>query len=87
MHDVRDLQWPGVSPFRIGSRVLAELRAMAHGMGVDPTSYLRRAVRPDELFFVTSFADSMALARRAVQRSHRAMRLVRVTLRVKARNG
>ena len=75
MHDVRDLQWPGGSPLRIGSRVLAELRAMAHGMGVDPTSYLRRAVRPDELFFVTSFADGMALARRAMQRSHRAMRL------------
>ena len=74
MHDVRDLQWPGGSPLRIGSRVLAELRAMAHGMGVDPTSYLRRAVRPDELFFVTSFADGMALARRAMQRSHRAMR-------------
>ena len=68
MHDVRDLQWPSGSPLRIGSRVLAELRAMAHGMGVDPTSYLRRAVRPDELFFVTSFADGIALARQATQR-------------------
>ena len=66
MHDVRDLLWPDDSPRRIGSRVLAELRAMAHGMGVNPTSYLRRAVRPDELFFVMSFDEGAALVRQEI---------------------
>jgi hypothetical protein len=28
-------------------------------MGRTPTSYLRRAVRPDEVFFITSFADAI----------------------------
>jgi hypothetical protein len=40
-----------------------------HGMGTMTTSYLRRAVRPDELFFVTSFDDGAALARHAAARS------------------
>jgi LmbE family N-acetylglucosaminyl deacetylase len=68
MHDVRDMQWPPGRPYpQAVHRIAAELRAMAHGMGVDPTSYLRRAVRPDELFFVTSFADGTELARQAVK--------------------
>jgi LmbE family N-acetylglucosaminyl deacetylase len=66
MHDVRDLQWPVGSPHQqAGSRIVAELRALAHGMGRVPTSYLRRAVRPDELFFLMSIEDSIAFARRA----------------------
>ena len=64
-HDLRDLQWPVESS--TGRRIAMELRAFAHGMGRTPTSYLRRALRPDELFFVMSFADGMALARRAMQ--------------------
>jgi LmbE family N-acetylglucosaminyl deacetylase len=68
MHDVREMQWPIVSPYQqAGRRVAAELRALAHGMGVVPTSYLRRAVRPDELFFVTSFEAGVALARQAIK--------------------
>jgi hypothetical protein len=68
MHDVRDMQWPtGATYQQVGHRIAAELRALAHGMGVAPTSYLRRAVRPDELFFVTSFDDGMMLVRRAVE--------------------
>ena len=36
MHDVRDLQWPtGATYQQVGLRVAAELRALAHGMGVD----------------------------------------------------
>ena len=66
MHDVRDMQWPVGSP-QVGLQIVRELRALAHGMGVVPTSYLRRAVRPDELFFVTSFDDGMTLVRRAVE--------------------
>ena len=69
MHDVRDLQWPAGAPHRqLGPHVAAELRALGHGMGVMPTSYLRRAVRPDELFFVMSFDDSIALARQAEEK-------------------
>ena len=49
MHDVRDFQWPPDAFRQVGSRVAAELRGLVHGMGVMPTSYLRRAVRPDEL--------------------------------------
>jgi LmbE family N-acetylglucosaminyl deacetylase len=68
MHDVRDIQWPPDRPGRqVGRRMMEELRGLAHGMGTSPTSYLRRAVRPDELFFVTSIEDGLALARRAVE--------------------
>jgi LmbE family N-acetylglucosaminyl deacetylase len=76
MHDVRDMQWPtGARYQQIALRVSAELRALAHGMGVVPTSYLRRAVRPDELFFVVSFEDGMTLARRTVEQEVSAVRL------------
>ena len=70
MHDVRDMQWP-IEPRhqRVGSRIAAEFRAWAHGMGHKPTSYLRRAVRPDELFFVTSLEVSAALARAAAEQN------------------
>jgi LmbE family N-acetylglucosaminyl deacetylase len=66
MHDVRDIQWPVNSTYR--SRIVAELRAWVKGMDITPTSYLRRAVRPDELFFVTSIDGCRALARRAMER-------------------
>jgi LmbE family N-acetylglucosaminyl deacetylase len=67
MHDVRAMQWPVDSSYQqVALRVASELRALAHGMGVVPTCYLRRAVRPDELFFVTSFDDFMGLVRRVV---------------------
>jgi hypothetical protein len=60
MHDIRDIDWPTAAPFNVaGRRLRGELRGFAHGMGRTPTSYLRRAVRPDELFFVTSFADAI----------------------------
>jgi LmbE family N-acetylglucosaminyl deacetylase len=70
MHDVRDMRWPtGATYQQVCLRVAAELRALAHGMGVVPTNYLRRGVRPDELFFITSFTDGMTLARLAVQQN------------------
>jgi hypothetical protein len=66
MHDIRDMDWSGAAPMKItGRRLLDELRGLAHGMGRVPTCYLRRAVRPDELFFVMSFSDAIAHARRA----------------------
>jgi LmbE family N-acetylglucosaminyl deacetylase len=70
MHDLRDIQWPPTAAAhrRAGARIVQELRAWVHGMGVDPTSYLRRAVRPDELFFVASFEDALAMARQALER-------------------
>jgi LmbE family N-acetylglucosaminyl deacetylase len=68
MHDLRELQWPaGESYHQACSRIAAELRALAHGMGLNPTSYLRRAVRPDELFFVTSFDFGIGLACQALE--------------------
>jgi LmbE family N-acetylglucosaminyl deacetylase len=68
MHDLREMQWPNDSTRQAGARLMAELRALAHGMGIVPTSYLRRAVRPDELFFVMSFTEGSALARREAER-------------------
>ena len=70
MHDLREIQWPpaAASHRRAGARIVLELRAWVHGMGVDPTSYLRRAVRPDELFFVASCEDALAMARQAIER-------------------
>jgi len=66
MHDIRDIDWSDGAPMKIaGRRLLAELRGLAHGMGRMPTSYLRRALRPDEVFFVMSFADAIEHARRA----------------------
>jgi LmbE family N-acetylglucosaminyl deacetylase len=70
MHDLRNLHWPpaAAEQWRAGARIVPELRAWVHGMGVDPTSYLRRAVRPDELFFVASCEDALGMARQAVAR-------------------
>ena len=53
MHDVRDVQassrvdWPTAL-----KRCRTQIHAAIHGLGLPPTSYLRRAVRPQELFFV-----------------------------------
>jgi LmbE family N-acetylglucosaminyl deacetylase len=69
MHDLREIRWPAAAAAhrQAGARIVPELRAWVHGMGVDPTSYLRRAVRPDELFFVASFEDTLAMARQAIE--------------------
>jgi len=68
MHDVRDIQWPpDPSSQQVGRRIMVEVRGLAHAMGSNPTSYLRRAVRPDEIFFVTSIEDGLALASRAAE--------------------
>jgi LmbE family N-acetylglucosaminyl deacetylase len=67
MHDIRDIEWPTSAPWNVANRRMrGELRGLAHGMGRNPTSYLRRAVRPDEVFFVTSVADAIQRTRRAV---------------------
>jgi LmbE family N-acetylglucosaminyl deacetylase len=70
MHDLRDIQCPPTAAAhrQASARIVPELRAWVHGMGVDPTSYLRRAVRPDELFFVASCEDALAMARQAAER-------------------
>ena len=68
MHDLRDLQWPGGSSHQqSGARLIADFRALANGIGAAPTSYFRRAVRPDELFFVMSVAEGVSLAQRAME--------------------
>src|SRR5262249_34214864 len=68
MHDVRDIQWPPCTVDRGGHRLAGKLRGRLRGMGAMPTSYLRRAVRPDEIFWVTSIGEGLALARRAAER-------------------
>jgi LmbE family N-acetylglucosaminyl deacetylase len=70
MHDLRDIQWSPAARThrRTGARIVAELRAWVHGMGVDPTSYLRRAVRPDELFIVASYTEARKMAQQTIER-------------------
>jgi glycosyltransferase involved in cell wall biosynthesis len=67
MHDIRDIDWPTAAPLDVASRRLrGELRGLAHGMGRAPTSYFRRAVRPDEVFFVIPFSEAIECTRRAL---------------------
>jgi len=40
-----------------------------HGLGLPPTSFLRRAVRPDELFLTTSLTKGRALCERVLRDS------------------
>jgi hypothetical protein len=67
MHDIRQLEGLGGEPLVPALRRLVhEFRGLAHGMGAVPTDYLRRAVRPDEIFFVTSPANASSLTQRAL---------------------
>jgi hypothetical protein len=56
MHDIREMGG-ALTPTlgRAGEVIRAELRALFDGIGDPPASYLRRAVRPDETFFVMHF--------------------------------
>jgi LmbE family N-acetylglucosaminyl deacetylase len=69
MHDIREIKLPvGSAIDRIGE-IVAELRGLASGLGRNATSYLRRATRPDELFFVTTVDEGMDLTQRALMRT------------------
>jgi hypothetical protein len=72
MHDIRDIDWPTAAPLNVARRRLrGELRGLAHGMGRAPTSYLRRAVRPDEVFLVTSLADAIERTQRVLHQTRK----------------
>jgi LmbE family N-acetylglucosaminyl deacetylase len=58
MHDIRDMEVPRPGSVRIAFKAICgEIRAALDGMGRVPTSYLRRAVRPDEPFFVVPASE------------------------------
>jgi LmbE family N-acetylglucosaminyl deacetylase len=60
MHDVRELSACPPQDVRLLGRKLREIAgASIHGMGIPPTSLLRRAVRPDEVFWTVSVAAAM----------------------------
>lgn len=62
MHDLREIVWPIPLTLRsLCSRTFREVKALIQGMDLDPTSYFRRAVRPDELFITASVKDAIAL--------------------------
>jgi LmbE family N-acetylglucosaminyl deacetylase len=61
MHDLRECPAPFPSAGVLLRRSLAELKAALHGMGTPPTSFLRRAPRPGEVFFVLSFQRAIEL--------------------------
>ena len=65
MHDLRDFTRQDQPSFSARlSRIRSEIAGIIHGMGSPPTSYFRRAVRPDELFFVASFEHGRQLCAR-----------------------
>lgn len=62
MHDLRTL--PADDPpswTRLVRTAFSELRGKISGRGRTPTSYFRRAVRPNELFFAMPFSDAPLL--------------------------
>ncbi len=60
MHDIRQIEWPQVGAWDgTGKRLLDDARGILDGIGRAPTSYLRRAVRPDEIFFVMPFETAL----------------------------
>jgi LmbE family N-acetylglucosaminyl deacetylase len=62
MHDVREMEWPvSDSPETAAMALRGAFRWLAHGLGRTPTSYLRRAVRPDEPFFIVEFSQARKL--------------------------
>jgi LmbE family N-acetylglucosaminyl deacetylase len=61
MHDVREFRSPFPGTMALLRRGLGELKAALHGMGTPPTSYLRRAPRPNEVFFVLGFRRAIEL--------------------------
>jgi hypothetical protein len=72
MHDIREIQLQAaLSTGQLVTEMMAELRGWAHGLGRAPKSYLRRAVRPDELFLVTSLKEGINLTDRALDQSLR----------------
>jgi hypothetical protein len=64
IHDLRDLTCTTTHQW-----IRTELRSLVYGMDPNPTSYLRRAVRPDEIFFVVPFADAIAQTRRTLKKA------------------
>jgi LmbE family N-acetylglucosaminyl deacetylase len=69
MHDIREMELPDLMSLRgAGRRLRGEVRRLIYGMGRMPTTYLRRAVRPDEVFLVMSVTDAIAYARRVAEK-------------------
>ena len=63
MHDVRELSACSSQTVRDLAKKLREVAgASIHGMGVPPTSLLRRAVRPDEVFWTISVGAALRSA-------------------------
>lgn len=62
MHDVREMEWPTRVSFRaVAATLRGVLRCLVDGLDRTPTSYLRRAVRPDEPFFIVEFNEARKL--------------------------
>ena len=67
MHDVRDLGAPQPLPILARfHRLKAEAGAAVQGLGLPPTTFLRRAVRPDELFLTAPLTRGIALCERVL---------------------
>ena len=59
MHDVRELSACLPQGMRLAKKLREIAGASIHGMGIPPTSLLRRAVRPDEVFWTMSVAAAV----------------------------
>lgn len=68
LSDIRKISGPEPIPLRRHLTSLKSLLgAMVYGLGTPPTSYMRRAVRPDEVFFTASFRRGCALCARVAE--------------------
>ena len=68
-HDLRTMPSLG-APSWIGAvrNFLAETRGAITGLRRDPTSFQRKAARPNELFFVVPFGEAGVLAERFLEK-------------------
>jgi LmbE family N-acetylglucosaminyl deacetylase len=70
VHDLRSLPLLSHrSPKTIARMCAGEVRRRLVGMGADPKSYLRRATRPNELFFVLPFTRVEELRQHALDKA------------------
>ena len=76
MHDVRDLQWPGeLNIGRLALVSLAELRALAHGMGVVAHKLLAACSAAGRIIFCDIVRRRHGACSPGDAAEHRAMRL------------
>jgi len=69
MSGLQEGRGPEPAPWGVRAKIIKQqLSALIAGLGSPPTSYFRRALRPDEVFLVASFARGFSLVERSLER-------------------